>query len=364
MKLAKPIFSRRTTLISVVILLLVTIALVLLIPKGNKTVTPEKAKRIAPIESIRDLPGRYDDIRALAWQQSMDAINRDYVSQMELESRIAPNSQDCSVEIEKVIRSVERMFSAANLPKKVYLLIGNSVEDQTWLEEQTRSLLTEKYISYSEGKMINPETSNDEGIGVNWVTDACNEKAIPDIEKGVEAAHGFFHVLQTMQFTDSDKYWGRWGEVPRWVLEGGATFAQTFWKEGESQENYLNKPNDVYSVYQLGEELFRDYFKFTPPRQRGTNEVWEYTDQWPDFHAYLVGSYMCELLVALRGPESILNLYREHLKADSFDIAFEKIYGMTWTEAYPYLTDAISGSVNASMQIVMPWAIKTSPSAK
>jgi hypothetical protein len=347
-------------LLSVAFLVLGAIALVLLIPQGSDTAAPEPVKRIAPIKSISDLPGRYDDIRALAWQQSMDAINREYVSKMEIESRVSPNSQDCSVEIEKVIRRVERMFSAAILPKKVYLLIGNSLKDQAWLEEQTRSLLTEKYISYSDGKMFNPETSNDEGIGVNWVTDACNARPIPDIEKGVEAAHGFFHVLQTMQFTESDKYWGRWGEVPRWILEGGATFVPTVWKEGESQENYLKKPNDVYSVYQLGEELFRDYFKFTPPRQRGTNEVWAYTDQWPEFHAYLVGSYMCEVLVALRGPESLLNLYREYLKSDSFDVAFEKIYGMTWTKAYPYLTDAVYGSITSTVKFVMPWAIKAS----
>lgn len=356
--------SRRTMLLFVAILVLGAIALVVLLPKGSETAASEPVEQIAPIASISDLPGRHADIRALAFQQTMAAINRSAPSTMEIESRIAPNSQDCSVEIEKVIRRVERMFSGAILPKKVYLLIGNSIKDQAWLEKQTRSLLTEKYISYIDGKMFNPETSNDEGIGVNWVTDACNERATPDTQDGVEAAHGFFHVLQTMQFTDNDNYWGRWGEVPRWILEGGATFAQTFWREGESQENYLKKPSDVYSVYQLGEELFQDYFKFTPPRQKGTNEVWAYTDQWPNDHAYLVGSYMCEILVAMRGPESILNLYREYLKSDSFDVAFEKVYGMTWTKAYPYLTEAIYGSVTSSVKFVMPWAIQASPSEK
>lgn len=319
--------------------------------------------QIEPILSFSQLPERYKDIRALAWQQSSFAMNRPYQSKMGIESILSTNSKDCSIEVEEIIRDVEKVFSRALLPNKVYLLIGNSSLDKKWFEEKTRSLLSEKYISYIDGEMINPETVNDKGIGVTWVSDACNDTKGLSTEDGIEISHGFFHVIQTMQFTSELQHWGRWGEVPRWILEGGATFTQNFWRDSNSKENYLKHPMHVYDLYNLGESFYRDYFKFQAPKSKGTNEVWQYTDKWPNDRAYDAGAYMCEILVAMKGPESILNLYKQYLVSESFESAFKDIYGVTWSEAYPYLWKAVNESVNSSIKKVMPWVAEPTPSS-
>jgi hypothetical protein len=49
-----------------------------------------------------------------------------------------------------------------------------------------------------------------------------------------------------------------------------------------------------------------------------------------------------EALVVLKGVDSILEFYTLGAKGQSFETAFQSIYGITWAEAKPILTQAIS----------------------
>jgi hypothetical protein len=49
-----------------------------------------------------------------------------------------------------------------------------------------------------------------------------------------------------------------------------------------------------------------------------------------------------EALVVLKGVDSILEFYNLGAKGQSFESAFQNVYGITWAEAKPILTQAIS----------------------
>jgi hypothetical protein len=49
-----------------------------------------------------------------------------------------------------------------------------------------------------------------------------------------------------------------------------------------------------------------------------------------------------EALVVIKGVDSILDLYQEGAKGNSFEIAFKNVYGLSWNEAKPILSQAIA----------------------
>lgn len=330
-----------------------------LVNNSSEASTQITAKPTKDIAGISELSLRIADVRALAWQKMSANRDNSYTPKIPVEALIGPNSLDCSAELIKVVHGVEKTFQGLAMPKKVYLLIGDSEKDKEWFEKETRKLLTEKFLSFQGNDMINPETVNDKGIGVTWADNPCNSSLDISNEDRIRVAHGFLHVLQTNQFIGRADDWGRWGEVPRWILEGGATIAATYAVHGETQEGYLKRPENFYELYQLGSDFYPEFMKYTP----GEPMPWRHTDKWDNYRAYDVGSYICEILIALEGPESIINLYGEYVRTRDFDQSFKNIYGTSWNEAYPILSKATWGVIEESTKLVMPYLFSEKKSA-
>jgi hypothetical protein len=346
---------------SIAVIAIVASALVGYTMKNNSTNSGNdvQIKPVADIARVADLPNRVKDIRALAWQKMTANRDNGYKPMVPVETLIGPNSLDCSEGLIQVIHSVEKTFQGVKMPKKVHLLIGNSEKDKQWFEAETRKLLAPKFLSFQGSEMINPETVDDKGIGVLWADDPCNSTTDISREDGVRVAHGFLHVLQTNQFVSKPDDWARWGEVPRWILEGGATLAATYYAHGETQEGYLKRPENFYELYQLGKDFYPDYIKYTP----GERQPWAHTDKWDNYRAYDVGSYICEILIALKGPESIIDLYGDYLKTRDFDKSFANIYGTSWTDAYPIISTVTYDVIEESTRLVMPYIFTEKKSA-
>ena len=61
-------------------------------------------------------------------------------------------------------------------------------------------------------------------------------------------------------------------------------------------------------------------------------------DSWLN---YSLGSHVVELLVAIKGPDVLINMYEEMGKGLKFDDAFNKIFGIGWKESIPILAKTI-----------------------
>lgn len=351
---------RKYLAIFIVLALLVsTLALFSLKRKTSDTAIDSAPVVLQEINGISELPNRISDIRSIAWQKMTANLKNSYIPQIEVEALISPHSLDCSKELIKVVHDVERIFQGVKKPRKVYLFIGNTNSDMDWFERETRKRLAEKFLSFQDGQMINPETVNDQGEGFIWSDDPCNSNLDISGEDKNRVAHGFLHVLQTNQFVKREKDWARWGEVPRWILEGGATVAGNYFAHASDLDGYIKRPENFYELYQFGSEFFVDFMKYTP----GEKEPWRHTDQWDNYRAYDVGLYICEILISLKGPESIINLYGEYLDTEDFDKSFENIYGTTWRKAYPILSKVTFQVIEDSTKIVMPYLFTEKKSA-
>jgi hypothetical protein len=66
-----------------------------------------------------------------------------------------------------------------------------------------------------------------------------------------------------------------------------------------------------------------------------------YENNWNVFPygmKYEVSARIAEILVAIKGHESILDLYKEMAKSQTFPVAFEKVYGISYEEATPIIS--------------------------
>jgi hypothetical protein len=53
---------------------------------------------------------------------------------------------------------------------------------------------------------------------------------------------------------------------------------------------------------------------------------------------YEVSSRIAEILVALKGPASLIQIYEEMEKKQTFDAAFEKVYEISYAKATPIIS--------------------------
>ncbi|MFM2175768.1 MAG: hypothetical protein RLZZ527_844 [Actinomycetota bacterium] len=306
--------------------------------RSSKVVEESAPVRPQPINSITELSDRVADIQALAWYTMKEESAQPVANPMPIELLVPPGSNYTCVEDSiEILRNIENIFKRTLLPRSLTVLFGDVEKDKEWLRETTGKLLEPKFRSYVEGEEINPETVNDKGDGVVWSLNPCSENGSLSGEEQVQLVHGFAHVIQTTQFISREDHWGRWGEVPRWILEGGATFVHNYWNNRESLDLYKKNTENLYDTMGFDEKFYLDFLRY----DTSFDQLWQYTDQWPNERAYDVGSYVCQVLVALKGPESISDIYGDYLRTEDFNQSFKNIYGMTWDEAHPIFAKVI-----------------------
>ncbi len=68
-------------------------------------------------------------------------------------------------------------------------------------------------------------------------------------------------------------------------------------------------------------------------------------DSW---RIYDVGFLATEVLVALKGPGTVMKLYSNVASGQSFDAAFAELYGILWGEAYKKIARTIAIEVGTA----------------
>ncbi len=117
------------------------------------------------------------------------------------------------------------------------------------------------------------------------------------------------------------------------MVEGGAEFAQAASIFPDSYVKYLSERKfDTQELLEnKGGEFTTSWLeKFLDP---DSMSMWN--DQSNNWRIYDVGFLANEAFVALKGPSVSLQLHRDLALGATWDEAFMKNYGMSWTEAAP-----------------------------
>jgi len=158
---------------------------------------------------------------------------------------------------------------------------------------------------------------------------------------GALEAHEYVHLIQSAPFLGVS---GRSvGYLPRWLLEGMATYVQAAVLGATTYEAYSAERRKETNGFKYGAAWLEAFLAPT-----GTD--WSHWNSYggnDSWRIYDAGFLVTEVLVALKGPGTAMQLYRDVAAGQTFSDAFTALYGISWTEAYKTIARAIAIQVGS-----------------
>jgi hypothetical protein len=304
------------------------------------------SKGVEPLEptSFSNLEQNAKSVAYWAWKKSSQQVSKSNPMAPNLVIHIGPNSVILNDKVKTSIELVSRLYPRAKAPKEVNFLYYG-FKDVLWAQS-----LLDKLTNYDpNGAGEAAHNCNSEfdcaggsartsqnGIAVVMVAVQIPLPSDSNHLSGTLEAHEYTHSLQSTPSVGTSR---SWGILPRWYIEGGATFAQAASIYYASYSDYLNERDQLTRDLSKGDWLTEKWLdEFISPTDSENWNVWE---KYPKRRVYDIGSAVTEILTALKGPDATMELIDLVAEGSTFSEAFEKIYQTKWLEAVPIISKTI-----------------------
>ena len=294
--------------------------------------------------SFDDLIENYQGISYAAWSKSREKILASSKSDFQLKMVVGPTTKLVLKEPIVPINLVTRLYSGYTEPAEINYLAFN-YEDREWAVKMMESIIPKS--------------------GSGWVTDtACRTRetcwgggaffdgknnflivvavGIEDLNhtSGSLDAHEFTHVLQQMNMKQArpprEFIYDPWPAT--WYWEGQARFTQHASVYFEDFTLYARErrvtSGVIFQDSRFNSTHIQNYFVFNAPTDWQAN----YDRQ----RQYDLGAMFVEILVALKGPDLSMEVWKLCGTGMKFPEAFERIYGTTYEKALPLMAKALA----------------------
>ncbi len=303
--------------------------------------TPTITYPAAPT-SFDDLVENYKGISYAAWSKSSSALKSAKSVDIPFKALTGPKTTLAFKNPEKIYDLVSRMYMGYQSAKD-FTVLSFAYDDRDWAEQQMKTIQpssTWQWIAYTAcvtratcwgGGMHTDESGR--GLMV-MTTEVLDENHI----SGTLDAHEYTHAVQQNQMGRSQPWppSGTW--PPTWFLEGQANYTQYAAVYHESFELYTNKRRssiqDLYRDSKITSNWIQEYFVVNPPS--------DWFNKYERWRQYDLGSMLVEVLTAIKGPASTMEVWKQCGTGMTFVDAFEKVYGISFDKALPNISKAIA----------------------
>jgi hypothetical protein len=125
---------------------------------------------------------------------------------------------------------------------------------------------------------------------------------------------------------------------PNWYWEGLANFSQHAAIYSDSFEKYSQfrkqASDGIFYNPTWNAKYIEGYFQ--------TNLTNEWDSKYPRWRQYDLGAMLVEILVAIKGPDSVMQVFSQSVKGDGFESAFQRIYGSSFQSVLPTISRTIA----------------------
>lgn len=155
---------------------------------------------------------------------------------------------------------------------------------------------------------------------------------------GTLEAHEYTHAVQQNQMRQPQPWppTGNW--PPTWFIEGQAVFSQNASMFHQSFDLYTKNrmavSEGLFSNSSINSQWIQEFFVVNQP------STW--FSKYESWRMYDLGGMLVEILTALKGPSSTMELWRLCGTGLNFEGAFEKVYGISFEKALPVISKAIA----------------------
>jgi hypothetical protein len=317
---------------------------------------------IAVPTSFSDLYEKRKGIAYSVWSKFNKTLSQPDVTLPPIQIYRGPNTPTYVKDPNSYFKQVVQLFPGLNLPKKIVVFYWN----QRDLADVTKMALSimgaeniKKHFDASTGPFVrcNNDTNCDVGgaligtdgtayIGIGLADTQAEAESTGAGNGGVEKVE-FYHALQLYNYHTNS--------LP--ILSQGrnlqSVYLPPFWLN-IGGENLVNNGLSNANNYERSKQ-FGGYKNWADQVVPSFNEAWinEYLDiknvntRWKDSsyasfrpHA-LMGAYLSEIFMSIKGPSVLLDIHERMSKKASFTDAFQEIFGVTWEQAKPELAKVI-----------------------
>jgi hypothetical protein len=320
-------------------------------PVAKQSPAPTPVTSVAPVAAVPTAPTSFDDliqnykgISYAAWSKSRAKILASTKTDFNYQLVLGPNSQLTNKDPTSAFNLVTRLYSGYAKPGDVYLLAFN-FEDRDWAVKQMESIIPTASSRWIYDVACATKASCDGG---GSFFDGSKKHLIVETmviinentTSGTLEAHEFTHSVQQMAMgaarPGTEFITAPW--LPNWYWEGQARFAQnaTIWFE--SFDSYLRLRNatsrGLFQDSKYDSKHIEEYFVINPNREWGNKHNRQ--------RQYDLGGMFIEILTALKGPDSTMEMWKLAGTGVGLESAFERIYGLPFSKALPIMSKAIA----------------------
>ncbi len=309
------------------------------IKSGKKLVWNKGVKVVAVIAkaptSFDDLVQNYEGIAYSAWSKSNAAITAANDVAPPFKALTGPNTTLAFKNPASAYDLVARLYSGYKSTSAM-IVLSFSYDDREWAQEQMKQLQpksTWQWITETAcatrakcwgGGMFTDEKEN--GLLV-MTTEVLDDNHL----SGTLDAHEYSHAIQQNQMRRPTVWPETSDWPPAWYREGQATFTQNASIYYQSFDLYLKNRKSIST------ELYRDS-KITS----GWIQEFFTVNQPSSWFNYDLGAMLVEVLTALKGPGSTMEIWKLMGTGSNFESAFEKVYGISFVKSLPIISKAIA----------------------
>jgi hypothetical protein len=316
--------------------------------KGVAVVVSKASTPIGPT-SFNDLEANYAGVPYWAWRKSADVLQSSTAKNAKLTVLVGPNTHPGNEIPQMAISQVSRLFPNYKESKE-YVLIYFNFRDAAWAESKFNSYIgtdggydtsgsvqkiCPSEIACGSGLAVKNQVTN---ISVSLITAGTASLSDKRFLNGVIEAHEYFHTIQNAQF---EKSVNNNGMVPRWLVEGSASFVENAAINYDSFDKYkIQKTSNIQGLLYRKEFNEQKLITFLDAPSLGKD--WSSWDSYDPVRVYDIGSLVTEIMVSIKGPESIMEQFKLIASGMTFQQAFEKVFGISWADGVKTIAKALA----------------------
>ena len=315
---------------------------------GKKLIWNKGVKVVASIPkaptSFDDLVQNYEGIAYSAWSKSRTKIIASTKTDVNFKLVLGPNSVLTNKNPIDAINLVSRLYSGYAKSVDLYFLAFN-YEDRDWAAKQMDSIIPTAVSAWIYDVACATKSTC---FGGGSFTDSSNKHLMvltvglidDNTTTGTLEAHEFAHSVQQMTMGAArppvEFLTAPW--FPNWYWEGQANFSQNAAIWFDSFDKYMSQRRQVsgglFSASIYDSKYIESYFVLNPNREWGAKHE--------RYRQYDLGAMFIEIIAALKGPDSTMEMWRLAGTGESLESAFEKVYGISFAKALPIMSKAIA----------------------
>ena len=305
------------------------------------------AEPVAPT-GFSDLEANFSGVSYSAWKKSREKILASSSTSIPLEILVGENSKLNNKNPEFAFSQVNKLYAGSTLPKNIVLL-AFGFQDRDWAITKMEQIVPSAASAWIKDVAC-PSADNCIGGGsfhnlsnktsLIVITTGIDPNNVSNTTSGTFEAHEYTHSIQQSS-ADAlrpgvNLLKSPW--PPNWYWEGLANFSQHAAIYSDSFEKYTQfrkqASGGIFYNPTWNAKYIEGYFQ--------TNLTKEWDSQYPRWRQYDLGAMLVEILVAIKGPDSVMQVFSQSVNGDGFESAFQKIYGSSFQSVLPIISRTIA----------------------